>query len=270
MDLKELETSEGPLDQHWYYASKARAIDKILGGIPFSHVADIGAGSAFFAKHLLKHRQDALQATCVDVNYEKEREEWTEGKRISYRKNAHGAAADLYLLMDVLEHVKRDGPFLESIVKAAPREAHFLITVPAFGFLWSGHDIYLGHYRRYSLKEITEVAKHAGLTIEKACYFFGAIFPAVAAVRVGRSLLPGLRWRTRSDMRRFSPFLNRMLLAVCRMEEKVFTKNRAFGLTALVLAKRSECPETGNAHVAFAKSTPADLFAPHQQEGGHR
>ncbi len=238
MDLKELAACEGDIERHWYYASKARAIDGMLSGITFSHIADIGAGSGFFAQHLLRARADALEATCVDVNYETDSDEWLEDKRISYRRNGSSVRADLYLLMDVLEHVKDDSALLRSVVEGAPRHAQFLITVPAFGFLWSGHDVYLGHYRRYSLKQITAVAQHAGLVVRKARYCFGAIFPAVAVARIGQRLLAGNR-QPRSDMQRFSPFLNRLLLAVCRTEEELFTQNRLFGLTALVLGERS-------------------------------
>ena len=35
-----------------------------------------------------------------------------------------------------------------------PSGAHFLVTVPAFRFLWSGHDVFLEHKRRYTLAEI--------------------------------------------------------------------------------------------------------------------
>lgn len=239
MDLKELHGWEGDVGEHWYYASKAAALDRILNPVHFHTIADIGAGSGFFAKHLLGSRKGASQATCVDVNYEMDREEWIADKQVSYRRSTHDLNADLYLLMDVLEHVENDVGFLGSVAAAAPPRAHFVITVPAFNFLWSGHDVYLGHYRRYTLREIVDVARKAGLAVEKRCYFFGAIFPAVAAVRMSRRLLLGAQSAPFSDMRHFPGALNRLLRAVCRLEEGAFTMNRVFGLTAFVLATRA-------------------------------
>ena len=44
-----------------------------------------------------------------------------------------------------------------------PSGAHFLVTVPAFRFLWSGHDVFLEHKRRYTLPEIEKTMRDAGL-----------------------------------------------------------------------------------------------------------
>ena len=235
MDLKELEGWKGDVGDHWYYASKAAALDRLLGHVPFRSVADIGAGSGFFAKHLLRDRRDACAATCIDINYATDHDEWMGEKRVAYRRGSDGLDADLYLLMDVLEHVENDGAFLAGIVAAAPRNARFVISVPAFDFLWSAHDEYLGHYRRYTLARIADVARSAGLEVQRSCYFFGSIFPVVAAVRLSRKLV-SREGAPRSDMRAMPGPVNRVLRAVCRVEESAFTMNRFFGLTAFVLA----------------------------------
>lgn len=237
MDLKELEGWTGEPGDHWYYASKAAALDRLLQPVRFRTIADIGAGSGFFSRHLLEERAEAREATCVDINYATDRDEWLADKRVAYRRDAKGVGADLYLLMDVLEHVEDDVGMLSSVVQHAPATAQFVITVPAFSFLWSGHDEYLGHYRRYTLAQIADVARRAGLTIDKQCYFFGALFPAVAAVRMARRLLhPSAA--PASDMKPLPALLNAVLRGVCRIEERAFTVNTAFGLTAFVLATR--------------------------------
>jgi hypothetical protein len=239
MDLKELAGWKGDVDQHLYYAAKAAALDRLLQTIRFRTIADIGAGSGFFAKHLLQQRSEASAATCVDINYETESDEWVAEKPVAFRRDGRALDADLYLLMDVLEHVEDDVGLLQSVVDSAPSGAHFVITVPAFKFLWSGHDVYLGHYRRYTLQQLVDVAQRSGLTVEKSCYFFGAVFPAVAAVRLSRRLLARAA-PPASDMRPLPDRLNRMLRTVCRLEERAFTMNRMFGLTAFVLATRGE------------------------------
>lgn len=238
MDLKELRGWEGDVGRHWYYAAKAAALDRLLAPVRFRTIADIGAGSGFFSRHLLEERPDAREATCVDINYESDRDEWLADKRVAYRRDAKGVGADLYLLMDVLEHVQDDVGLLSSVVQCAPATAQFVVTVPAFSFLWSGHDEYLGHYRRYTLAQITDVARQAGLIVEKGCYFFGTIFPAVAVVRMARRLLPSSA-APASDMKPLPALLNAVLRGVCRIEERAFTLNTAFGLTAFVLAMRA-------------------------------
>jgi hypothetical protein len=54
MDLKEEEILGGKVESHWYYASKAAAMQAYLDKDHYAHVLDVGAGSGFFTKHLLK------------------------------------------------------------------------------------------------------------------------------------------------------------------------------------------------------------------------
>ena len=68
---------------------------------------------------------------------------------ISYRNNGLNISGDLYLFTDVLEHVPDDVEMLKKYVGDAAPNSKFVITVPAFTTLWSGHDLYLKHYRRY-------------------------------------------------------------------------------------------------------------------------
>jgi len=50
-----------------------------------------------------------------------------------------------------------------------------LITVPAFQKLFSRHDEFLGHYRRYNLQGISSTAEKAGLEILERSYFFSSL-----------------------------------------------------------------------------------------------
>lgn len=237
MDLKELHGWAGNLEAHWYYASKAGALRRLLRGKGFRRIADIGAGSGFFARQTLRV-EHAREAYCIDVNYERDWEECSGGKRLWYRRSADRVEADLYLLMDVLEHVEDDLTFLRSIVNAAPPGAHFVVSVPAFKFLWSRHDEFLGHYRRYTLRDATTLLRSAGLVVEKSGYYFGLVFPAAAALRLCRKFFSASGGTPSSDMRELPFIANFLLRQLCRLEESVFLMNRCFGLTAFVLARR--------------------------------
>ena len=87
-------------------------------------------------------------------------------------------------MMDVLEHVDDDRGLVRHYAGKVPAGAHFLVTVPAFRFLWSGHDVFLEHKRRYRLREIEATMRDAGLEIVRGAYYFGLIFPLAAAVRL--------------------------------------------------------------------------------------
>jgi hypothetical protein len=68
------------------------------------------------------------------------------GKPLLFRRSVDQSDADLVLLMDVIEHVEDDvGLVREYANKVAPG-TRFITTVPAFMWLWSGHDVFLEHF----------------------------------------------------------------------------------------------------------------------------
>jgi SAM-dependent methyltransferase len=67
------------------------------------------------------------------------------------------AQADLWLLMDVLEHVEAADTLLRSLLAVAKPGALFFITVPADPALWSAHDDAAGHWRRYTTESLRQL-----------------------------------------------------------------------------------------------------------------
>ncbi len=238
MDLKEEEALSGDPAEHWYYSSKAAALLELVRGLPVGHVLDVGAGSGFFAKHLLAHTS-AKDAICIDSNYEQDADEVVAGKPIRFRRDCPHARADLVLMMDVLEHVDDDRQLLGTYIAKVPAGARFLITVPAFSFLWSSHDVFLGHKRRYTLNQTIALVREAGLQLEHGSYFFGLVFPLAAAIRL---LFSGSRTNpraARSQLRDHGPLTNRLLREACTLDLTVlFRRNRLAGLSVFCLARK--------------------------------
>ena len=183
MDLKEEDILGETISGHWYYRSKASALLDYVKKLNPQSILDVGAGSGFFSKELLK-KTDAREALCIDTSYPYERSELISGKSVRYSTHSGPAEVDLVLMMDVLEHVDDDVGLLREYTGKVSAGTHFLVTVPAFSFLWSGHDVFLGHKRRYTQKEIEEVIENAGLIVERGSYFFGLVFPLAAVLRL--------------------------------------------------------------------------------------
>tara|TARA_R110002096_G_scaffold325915_1_gene519800 strand:+ start:3217 stop:3945 length:729 start_codon:yes stop_codon:yes gene_type:complete len=238
MDVKE-ESILGPdLNEHWYYVSKGRALRAMLGDTRCEGILDVGAGSGIFSRQLLDAGIGNF-ATCVDPAYSNERTELHNGKQISFVKSSDAAIEDLVLLMDVLEHVQDDVELLRQYTESMPRSGVVAITVPAFQFLWSGHDVFLEHYRRYTKTMLQQVVENAGLEVVRSRYFFASIFPAVAAVR----LLGAWRLRNRaiepqSSLRRHSDFVNAALTRIHDIERLSLLRiNSIAGLSLFCIAR---------------------------------
>ncbi len=185
MDLKEEDILGADIARHWYYRSKAAALRRAVARLQPRRLLDVGAGSGFFSRHLLAETA-AASALCVDIGYPADRIDSVAGKPVLYRRDIGPTDCDLVLMMDVLEHVDDDRGLVRYYADRVPAGAHFLVTVPAFSFLWSGHDVFLEHKRRYRLPEIETALRDAGLEIVRGAYFFGLIFPLAAAVRPRR------------------------------------------------------------------------------------
>jgi SAM-dependent methyltransferase len=236
MDLKEQDILGEAIGQHWYYVAKGAAMCRLLGPTPARHVLDVGAGSGIFAKLLLE--RGAGEATCVDPFYPSEHAEIHADRPIRFVRGVGAGDYDLLLLMDVLEHVDDDVGLLRGYVELAPPGARFLITVPAFQFLWSGHDVFLEHRRRYTLAQTEAVARAAGLVVRQGCYFYGLLLPLAAARRLSSRAAGVSTSVAKSDLQRHSLLVNAALGAVCRLELALFRANRLAGLTVFCLAEK--------------------------------
>ncbi len=234
MDLKEEEILGSAIAGHWYYVAKGRAMRKFLGGFKADEVLDVGAGSGVFSRQLL----DAgicNSATCIDPNYASEREEVHNGKTLRFLRDIRQASQKLVLMMDVLEHVDNDAALLSRYAGMMPKGGRVLITVPAFQFLWSGHDIFLEHRRRYTGAQLENTVKKAGLRVIKTRYFFGILFPLIAAIRLSRAKAS----KPKSDLKIYPGWLNCALISLHDVERAMlFPWNRIAGLSVFCLCEK--------------------------------
>ena len=237
MDLKELEILGDQVDAHWYYRAKAAAMRRMLAGTSFRQVLDVGAGSGFFSRHLLDNT-DATGAVCVDPNYPDEHDETQHGKPIRFVHTVDRFDGGLVLMMDVLEHVPDDAALLAGYVSIVPVGTRFLITVPALQWMWSSHDVFLEHYRRYTVRQVDALVAGAGLRRIASSYYFGLTLPLAAGLRFGRRLMPGPAPAPGSDMRLHAPAVNTLLWQLCRAELPLFQSNRVAGLSVFALAEK--------------------------------
>lgn len=90
---------------------------------------------------------------------------------------------DLVGAFDVLEHIDDQMAALKEWKRILKDDGAIVITVPAYQWLWTDHDISLHHKRRYTTKRLTEVAKQVGLKAERKSYAIVFSLPLVAGFR---------------------------------------------------------------------------------------
>lgn len=230
MDLNE-NLSIPPID-YWYYRYK---FFHIFGAIKkfkpeVTSLADIGAGSAVFSKELVS-RFPSLRVTAVDPYYSQSELKLSSTK-ITFSTNLNNGAYQVFLFTDVLEHIEFDQEFLTKYVDLADYGSLFIITVPSSPKLWSGHDEYLNHYRRYTRKSLTKTIKNAGLEIHQTKFLYSSIYPII---RVKRAFE---RNKKSSDLRDLPKVLNNLFTEIIKLDCS-FAPWAWWGVSLLVIAEKT-------------------------------
>jgi SAM-dependent methyltransferase len=91
---------------------------------------------------------------------------------------------DLAVTLDVIEHLEDDLGALRELRRTVAPGGSLLVTVPAYPWLWSGHDEINHHYRRYTRNSLQRVAEQAGWEQVRTTYFNSLLLPAAIILRV--------------------------------------------------------------------------------------
>lgn len=182
MDLHEKSRNA---NRHPWEISRAHEILKqcreVFGDTHNLVLADIGAGDMFFDSKLIElFHEQGITVAAVDTGYTEE--DKSPSKDIIMKTDIsqiNNNSLDGCLMMDVLEHVEKDDVFLNQVVSKLKPAGKLVITVPAFQSLFSEHDKFLKHYRRYDKKMMLNlVQKIKNLKIKKVHYFYTSLYLA--------------------------------------------------------------------------------------------
>jgi SAM-dependent methyltransferase len=91
---------------------------------------------------------------------------------------------DLAVSLDVIEHLDDDLTALRELRRTVVPGGALLVTVPAYQWLWSGHDEINHHHRRYTRRSLQRVASQAGWTQVRTTYFNSLLLPVAIVLRV--------------------------------------------------------------------------------------
>lgn len=146
-------------------------------------VVEVGAGSGSFSKQLLTIEPN--QATFIEPTknmYALLKEAVKENKppntkTVTYNNYLNDIVRklikqrpDTFIYVNVFEHIEDDAAELKTIYNLLPSGGHVIIFVPALQSLYSNFDEKIGHFRRYTKKSVTELAKTAGMEIREVRY----------------------------------------------------------------------------------------------------
>ncbi len=131
-----------------------------------SQLVDFGAGSGTFALMLLGK---GFEVRCIEPDLTLAGQLGCSGLSVSESIQNFSDIEFLYSL-NVLEHIKDDSATVFEIYSHMKDGGGIFIYVPAFMCLFTKFDKRIGHFRRYSKKQIVGLLKQAGFVVDEARY----------------------------------------------------------------------------------------------------
>lgn len=148
-----------------------------------------------------------------------------------------GERFDLVTALDVIEHLEDPEAALVGVRRVLVPNGRLIVTVPAFPFLWSGHDEVNGHFRRYTRASLEAELTGAGFEIVHCTYFNSLLFAPTALLRrLGQ-------WRRANGAARSDLFIPPRAVNVLLRElfalERIWVPRLAvpFGVSLLAVAR---------------------------------
>ncbi|WP_129793595.1 bifunctional 2-polyprenyl-6-hydroxyphenol methylase/3-demethylubiquinol 3-O-methyltransferase UbiG [Sphingosinicella sp. CPCC 101087] len=205
---------------HWWYVARRQILHDLIARevrLPeLARILEIGCGTG----HNFEMLRGFGRLDAIEVD--------GEARALASRRLGHAVASSplpdlngipdrtyhLVALLDVLEHVDGDEAALESIAAKLAPGGRILVTVPAYQWMWSAHDVAHHHKRRYSRASLRAVAQAAGLRVQRIGYFNSLLFPVAAAARIAGRVIG----KKGSDDRLPPAPLNTLLRAIFGLE----------------------------------------------------
>lgn len=194
MDLTLFRQMADGEERHWWFVARREIVGRLVEALPLpegARVVDAGCGTGANAAFLAARGEGRYRVLGIDPT--------APAIDLAHRFSLPGlefrcgtlsdllgegeAAADLVLMLDVIEHVEDDRSLVEQAVRLLGPGGHLLVTVPADPRLWSPHDEVFGHYRRYEPHTLREVLRGLPLEILVLSPFNARLYPLIRTVR---------------------------------------------------------------------------------------
>ena len=183
----ELQTHQAE-DRHWWYRGRRTVLERVIDELRLparARILDAGCGSGRNMVDLARHGTVTgieLSSTSVELARERKVGEVVEGSLLEMPFES--GSFDFGVSLDVIEHLKDDVAAFRELRRVIAPGGGLLITVPAYGWLWSGHDVINHHHRRYTRRSLAAAAEQAGWESVRTTYFNSLLLPVAIVLRV--------------------------------------------------------------------------------------
>ena len=231
MDEDEIRKSARLEQRHWWYSGRRALVRRLVRGVPAGRALDVGCGSAGNTAVL---RDLGWQVTGLEFSPAAASLARGRGLPVvrgdARRLPFPDESFDLVMSTDMWEHIEEDDLVAAEAARVLRPGGRLLVAVPAGMDLWSGHDVALGHVRRYEREGLTALVRSVGLDVV-AVESWNVLLRPVAKLRRKQ------HQASESEMEEVHPVLNALLRAAVAVES-VLPVARRRGISLVVRARK--------------------------------
>ncbi len=145
---------------------------------------------------------------------------------------------ELAFSFDVICNIQDDVAAFAEIRRALKPNGLLIAQLPAYQWLWSTHDVAVGHKYRYAANDLREKISRAGFRVETLTYLNTALFPFIALLRFARRPA-AVNGHAHSDLTPLPRVVNESLARVFSAEMRgALKRNMPYGISLLAIARR--------------------------------
>lgn len=218
---------------YWWYTARSSLLEAALGdhlGSP-ARLLDVGSADGPSVTWM---RGDQHVAVDLDPRgLRPGRGVQASALLLPFRSDSFDSVA----AFDVVEHCDPEAQALAELCRVLRPGGRMLLSVPAYQWAWSDHDVRAGHHRRYTRPRLLRAVRQAGLDVRRCSHGFAGVFPAFAAERALRRVRrPSAE---DSTLPQPSAAAERLLLGLCRAESRwLRQRDLPFGSSIFLAAEK--------------------------------
>jgi SAM-dependent methyltransferase len=228
-------------ESHWWFVGKRILLRSLLADIaPGGRMLDLGCGTGGILRDWMgTHRCVGVDRSALALQICSRR-----GFDVLARADLNHMPFgddrfDAVLLVDVIEHLEDDVGFLDQAKRLVAPGGRMIVSAPAFQLLWSQHDVTFEHHRRYSVSQLVDVVRRAGLEPERTTCTNFILFPVAVLWRVLSYRLGVGRFAPKHDFWPIPGWLNAFLAGLYRLEAWCLRRaDVPFGVSVVCIARR--------------------------------
>ena len=228
---------------YWWFVARRQLLESLVESIARDFkrptILDVGCGTGINYSVLSKYG-DTFSTDASEEALTFSRSRGTDGLARSHLESLPFANStfDIVTALDVLEHVDDDLKALDEILRVTAKRGVLVITVPAYGFLWSEHDEALHHRRRYAASELRNKLTNAGFEVERISYYITLLFFPILFMRFIQSVTKkSIQAKTSHIV--LPGWLNSLLVGILGFERWLLRWiNLPFGVSIVCLARK--------------------------------